>query len=144
MLCLIYLRKGQVFVPTVSKTEAGFYLNTRPVAVHEISDCAGIAQTIHEAMARGNPIVPTPTRENFPVPVVLEYAKVKSWASFEKTAACWEIYRKESSYEICPMRRTLPRGWEEDSTKIETFTSVESIANRMLELIQAAESKTKS
>jgi hypothetical protein len=135
MLWHIYLRKGQVFVPTVSKTDAGLFLDTAPVAAHSIDDVSGIIAAVEAAIARGNPIVPTPTRGSFPAPVVLEYAKVKSWATFEKSAACWKIRFKDGSYQLCPMRKNASGGWEDDPVKIEIYSSAQSVARRAGEVM---------
>src|SRR5688572_21248607 len=82
MLWQLYLRKGMAYVPTVAQTGAGFYTNIEPVAVVPVTDSGALENAIKIAMSKGNPIVPTPTRDAFPKPVVLEYAKVKSWSAF--------------------------------------------------------------
>ena len=66
MLWHVYLRKGIVFVPTVAKTEAGFFLDIDPVAVLESSDRQQVSEAIKAAILKGNRTVPTPTRAAFP------------------------------------------------------------------------------
>lgn len=97
MLCHIYLRKGTVYVPTVAKTEAGFFVDVEPVAVIEGSDRARIADAIKKTIIKGNPTIETPTRLTFPKPVVLSYANVKSWATFEKSSLCWKASKRKAS-----------------------------------------------
>ena len=66
-----YFRKGKVYVPRMARTEAGYYLNIEPVAVVDTDDFGGVVSAIQAAIERGNPAVPTPSRANFPKPVVL-------------------------------------------------------------------------
>jgi hypothetical protein len=129
----VYLRKGQVFVPTVSKTDAGFFMDTNPVAVHSTADLNGIIAAIEATIARGNPVVSAPRRGSFPAPVVLDYAKVKSWATFEESAVCWKVRLKQSVYQLCPTRKNHEGGWEDDPAKIETHASPHSVARRICE-----------
>jgi hypothetical protein len=138
MLWHIYLRKGQVFVPTVSKTDAGFFMDANPVAVHHADDIDGMVGAIEMAISRGNPVLPAPARGNFSAPVVLEHAKVKSWSTFEKSAMCWKVRRRESTYQLCPMRKNASGGWEDDSAKTETHATPQDVARRICELIQKA------
>jgi hypothetical protein len=65
------LRKGVAYIPTTARTEAGYWLAIEPV----------------EAIERGNPVVKTPTRQNFPPPVMQPYCGMKSFSEFERTAA---------------------------------------------------------
>jgi len=76
MLWNIYLRKGMAFAPTVAQTEAGYYLNINPVEVIPAIDADGLRHAVEQVIGRGNPSVPTPTRADFPKPVILDYAKV--------------------------------------------------------------------
>ncbi len=136
MLWHIYLRKGQVFVPTVSKTDAGFFMDTNPVAVHAANDLNGIIGAIETTISRGNPVVPAPCRGSFPAPIVLEHAKVKSWATFEKAAVCWKVRLKEVAYQLCPMRKNPAGGWEDDLAKVENHSTPQGLARRICELIE--------
>jgi len=136
MLWHIYLRRGQVFVPTVSRTDAGFFLDVNPVAVHKSDDFEGIANAIVASISRGNPVTVAPNRGSFPAPVILEHAKVKSWSTFEKSATCWKVRLKESLYQLCPMRRNSAGGWEDDLSKIEIHSDARSLAHRISELIR--------
>jgi hypothetical protein len=107
MLWNLYLSKGIVFIPTVSKTVAGFYLETEPVEAVPAHDVARLELALKRTIEIGNPIVPTPTRAKFPEPVVLKYAKEKSLASFEKRASCFSLAKRDSVYEIKCLRRGL-------------------------------------
>lgn len=120
MLWNIYLRGGFIYVPTMAETTAGFFLDAEPVDVAPANDFDSMQKAIGRAIMRGNPQVPTPTRAEFPKPVVLKYAKVKSWSAFERKCESWTILENEGRYQIKRGRRA-DRGWEDDPEQIESL-----------------------
>ena len=96
MYCSCYLRKGIVYVPTLARTTAGFHLVVGPVAVVPVSQAAELHEVFREKIAKGNPAVPTPAR-NDPgdEAVMLKPAGVKSWSAFERGAMTWSIGEKD-------------------------------------------------
>jgi hypothetical protein len=137
----LYLRNGMVYVPTVAQVEAGPRLDIDPVEVVSITDTETLQRAIKEAMSKGNPVVPALTRANFPKPVVLKYAKAKSWSAFEKETLNWTIVEKSGNYQIKPGRRRPERGWEEDPAKIESLppgTTLDEVARRVVALVQSS------
>src|SRR5882757_6079966 len=121
MLWHLYLRDGRAYVPSVGQTEAGFYLDIEPVEVALAVDTDALQRAITEVIQRGNPKIPTPARAAFPKPVVLKYAKVKSWSAFEKGCLNWTVVEKDGVYHVKPDRKRPDRGWEDDPTRIETL-----------------------
>jgi hypothetical protein len=89
----LYLRSGKAYIPTVAKTTDGFFLEVEPVAVVDPSDASTLERELASRLAQGTPTVPTPSRDNFPKPVVLTHAGVKSWATFQKKATVWAVDR---------------------------------------------------
>jgi hypothetical protein len=142
MLWQLYLRKGTAYVPTVAQTEAGFYTDIEPVAVIPVTDSRALEIAIKVVMNKGNPIVPTPTRAAFPKPIVLEYAKVKSWSAFEKDALNWTIVEEAGNYKIKPARKRADGiGWEADPDRVEALppgTTHDDIARRIASLLAQA------
>jgi hypothetical protein len=139
MLTNLYLRNGTVYVPTVAKTEAGFYLDIDPVEVVSATDIESLQRVIGTVLTKGNPTVLTPTRGAFPKAVVLKYAKVKSWSAFEKGTVLLTIVENSGTYEIRPGRKRSDRGWEDDPTRIEFLPSgmkVNEVVQRVVALIQ--------
>ena len=139
MLWHVYLRKGMVFIPTVATTDAGFFMDIDPVSLVESESKQRVIEEIKATVAKGNPLVATPARASFPKPVVVKYANVKSWAAFEKNAFCWKIFKKDSSFQLRPQRKSLFRGWEDDLSRSETFdgeTAIEELANSIAEQMQ--------
>lgn len=146
MLFHLYLRNGIVYVPTVAQTEAGFYMDIEPVKVISATDSKALQSAIVEAMSKSNPVVPTPTRAAFPKPVLLDYAKVKSWSAFEKNTLVWTIDEKAGNYQIKPGRRRTDRGWEDDPERLELLspgTTLDTAAQRLASLVQFAAEKAR-
>jgi len=144
MLAHLYLRKGMVFIPVVAKTDSGFYLDIEPVAVAEASDRDGLMRAIKEALSRDNPVIPTPMRDAFPKPVVLKYANVKSWSTFEKGTSLWSVDAKDSVYQIRPQRKHPEGGWEDDPAKTEILPcgiTIDEIVQRIAKRVQSADGK---
>jgi hypothetical protein len=141
MVWHIYLRNRTAFVPTVAQTDAGFYLDVDPVEVVSATDTECLQHAIEQAIARGNPKVPTPTRAAFPKPVVLKYAKVKSWPAFERGCLYWTIAEENGAYHIIQGRKRPDRGWEDDPKQIEVLSpgvGIEEVAQRATSSVQAA------
>jgi len=136
-----YLRQGIAYIPTSAKTEAGFYLQTAPVAVVKVSDNKEFEKTLKRFIAAGNPIIPTPKPDTFPKPDLHKYANVKSWSKFEKEASYWSLYSQDGIYEFGPYRRLENRGWEPDLRKIEKFpasSSIDDIVCRVVTTVQTS------
>jgi len=112
-----YLRKGIAYIPTTAKTEAGYWMAIEPVDVAPVRNVDELQRLLAQAVGRGNPVIKTPTRKNFPPPVMQRYCGMKSFSAFERTAALWAIWQRDGSYVICPCRRSVRyRGtWEEDA-----------------------------
>jgi hypothetical protein len=136
--CSFYLRKGVAYIPTTAKTEAGYWLAIEPVDVAPVANPEALQQLLLKAIARGNPVVKTPSRQNFPPPVMQRYCGMKSFSAFERTAALWAISVRDESYVIYPWRRsTQYRGaWEENHehrTVLPLTTPLEDVARQAAE-----------
>jgi hypothetical protein len=120
----------------------GGFMDVDPVQVIPVSDCDAVRQAIIEVISKGNPIVPAPTsRTSFPKPVVLKYAKVKSWSAFEKHALLWMVEKKDGIYRIQPGRRGPERGWVVDSKATESLppgATLDTATQRLTSLMQLA------
>jgi hypothetical protein len=97
MQLTLYVVQNKVIVPTVSKTLSGYYLETEPVTSVGLFDPA-LPEVLRGVLERGNPPIPTPSRANFPKPVVLKYAGAKSWKKFTDVADSWQLTESEGAY----------------------------------------------
>ncbi|MGH9632965.1 MAG: hypothetical protein ACRD7E_32075 [Bryobacteraceae bacterium] len=138
MMWELYVRKRLAYIPTMARTDAGFYLAIEPVEIVPIDDKVALEQALVKTIARGNPKVPTPTRGSFPQPVVLPHAKVKSWSTFMKGATGWSIANENGLFSIAPYRLGEHGGFEEDPEGKESFPDmapVDSIVRRVVDRV---------
>ena len=141
MVWHIYLRNRTAFVPTVAQTDAGFFLDIDPVGVVSATDTEVLQDAVKQAIGRNSPKVPTPTRAAFPKPVVLKYAKVKSWPAFERECLYWTIVEKDGVYQVIQGRKRPDRGWEDDPERSEALPpeiGIDEVAQRVTSFVQAA------
>ena len=116
-----YVTPTVAYVPSVARTEAGFFLDVEPIEAIPRSDVGRIQNALKRAILLGNPRVPTPDRNTASIPRILDHAKVDSWSTFEKKASCWQIIRNKDQYVVQKMKRRPDRGWEEDPSSAEAF-----------------------
>jgi hypothetical protein len=139
--CSFYLRNGVVFVPTMAKTLAGYYLMFEPVDVQPADSVDALHKILLAAMVRGNPIVTTPALPNFPRPVMERYCGMKSLSAFDRTAAYWSISQDADGFRIYEWQRSdrhrLGWGWEqipESEIRLPASTTIEGATRRAAEL----------
>lgn len=130
----VYVRKGIALIPNVARTDAGFFLDVDPVRVVGLNEPQALAAAIEQAMAAGNPQVPTPTRAAFPTPVILKPARVKTWKGFVHGGACFTILRGEGGIDIEETGRDENGEWKDApslSQKLAASASALDIAHRI-------------
>jgi hypothetical protein len=144
-LWMMITRRGKVFVPTMARTEAGFYLAIDPVEVVDASDLAAIESAFLSAIQRGNPTVPTPSRDGYPEWVVLKHAGVKSASKFERLAESWALSISGDNYSLTPYKPFEPRGAMEDREHAElvpTTTPLPEVVRRLVQKARAGLTKS--
>jgi len=132
----VYVRKGTAFVPNVARTEAGFLLDVEPVRVVKLSDLQSLASAIEQAMAAGNPRVPTPTRDEYKKPFLIGLAGVRTWKAFERTGACFTVFRSNDELEITETARNDDGEWVDAPSlnqKLSPTAPASEIARRIAE-----------
>lgn len=140
MLWGLYLKGHTVYVPTTGKLDQPVYREMEPVDVVSLSNTAGLRQALHSAIARGNPSAPSYSPGNYPPPVVVKYAGVKTWAAFARGTLTWEIGQNDGIYQIQGFRRD-PKGWEPDPNQKIVFpsgTTIDVVIDRMITILQDA------
>ncbi len=118
MLLDFAVLRDSVYVPTVAKTEAGFYQSIEPVVVVKLSDSQGLIDILKTMLLKGNPIISTPKRAGRATSPILKYSPIKSLSKFDKEAVYWQIYKRGGSYEFGPLKKRIDKGWEEDPEKM--------------------------
>lgn len=139
MLCTCYLRKGIVYVPTLGRVGTAHYRVVEPVAVVTVSQTSDLRGAFREAIARDNPTVPPLPVHDRPPPLMLKYARVRSWSAFERSTLTWDLKSRNGRYEIVAQRRRPDRGWEPDPTNIVVFppeATVDDLIDRMIAILQ--------
>ncbi len=144
MLFSCALKDGVVYLPTVAKTEAGFYMDGEPVAVVPVANTNGLRRALRDVMGRGNAIIPTPKRNAFPPAVLPKYAGVKTWSQFMRSASEWSIKEKNGKYQIVGHRAHRDGYWVEDPDQKTDFppgTTRDEVIERMIAILQDAARK---
>jgi hypothetical protein len=139
MLCTCYLRKGIVYVPTLGRVGRAHYRVVEPITVTPVSQTSDLRDAFREAIARGNPTVPPLPIRDRPPPLMLKYARVSSWAAFERSTLTWDLTRKDGAYEIIGHRRRADRGWEPDPTNtiiLGRDSTAEDLIDRIVAILQ--------
>ena len=135
---LLTIRKSQAFVPTMARTQAGFYMGIDPVEVLDVSDRKAIEKAVVRVVTQGNPTVPTPTRDSFPEDPLLKAAKVGTLAAFEKSAQTWKLSKNYRGYSISPYRIGKHGGSEEDPVRTEAIPEHEPLEQVVRRLVERA------
>ena len=141
MNCHLYLRSGTVYLPTMGKMDEGFYRAVEPVSVVSASDVGGIRQALQATIARGNPAVPMLRRSEYPPPLLLKYAGVKSWSAFERGLEFWTIKQKNSVFQIAGQSKRPDRAWRDDAERtivLPPTSTVDDVIDQMIVVLQGA------
>jgi hypothetical protein len=106
-----------------------------PVDVRKVEDTKALQSMLLAAINRGNPVVPTPTRDNFPRSIMERYCGLKSISAFERTASCWAISERDGAFHIYEWRRSERyRGAREKADDTEVIlpgdTPIETVTTR--------------
>jgi hypothetical protein len=137
----VYLRQGTVYVPTVARTEAGFYMNVEPVAVVSVSNTDGIRSAFRGLITRGNTVIPTPKRNEYPPSLLPKYAGVETDRAFIHGTAHWAIDEKEGDYQIIGYRVHRDGYWVQDAAQkilLPTGSTAENVVEQMIAILEDA------
>lgn len=137
----VYLRQGIVYMPTVARTEAGFYMNVEPVAEVSVSNTDGIRSAFHELIARGTAVIPTPKRNEYPPSLLPKYAGVKTDRAFMHGTAHWAIDKKDGDCQIIGYRVHKDGYWVQDDAQkivLRAGTTTENVVEQMIAILRDA------
>jgi hypothetical protein len=134
----VYLKDNVVFVPTTGMLDKGVYREIEPVAVVPLSNTEGVRRALHATIARGNPPAGY-SGGNFPPPVLLKYAGVKTWSAFARGTLTWSIELTEGDYQIVGYRKNARGYWERDpdrKTVLPSGTEADAMIERMISIME--------
>jgi len=132
---------GRVLVPTMAKTEAGFWLEMDPVEEAAAADANSIASALQRCASRATPVIPTPNRSELLEWVVGKAAKKRKPRDFENEYELLSVeHRSGDSYLIRKHHRSKEgRGYEperdprlilsSESSFLEIAAALQSIAD---------------
>jgi hypothetical protein len=121
--------------------DKGFYRGAEPVAVVSVTDIKALREALIDTINRGNPIVPMLQRRNWPPPILLKYASLRSWSAFERGMRLWDIKEKDGVFQIAGNTKRPNGMWLGDPEQTITFaagTPVDDVADRMIAILQDA------
>jgi hypothetical protein len=82
-----------------------------------------------------------PPKDEWPPPVLLKYAGVKTWSAFARGTSAWSINEKDGAYQIVGYRTHTKGYWVEDRNhKIELppGSAIDDVIERMIAILQDA------
>jgi hypothetical protein len=141
MLIECYLREGTVYVPTVARRASSpIYTTIEPIAVVPLNDHDAVRAALLNSLKRGNALMPDPDPQALRAPpIILKYARVRSWSAFFRTAWSWSITQEEGAYQILGYRKHPKGCWEEDQSQKIQFppeATREDVVDRMMAILQ--------
>jgi len=135
-LVRFYLYREKVIVPTVELTEAGFYIDSKPLSVVSIRDRVQIQKLLVKALSTPNTVVPTPDADVEAGSLLLEKLNLTKWSSFEKQAVMYTIYRGGGFITVYATGRGADFMWSNEASHKRLFhptLSAGMIAERIME-----------
>jgi len=142
--CHVYLRKGTVYLPTMGEVEKGFYRGVEPVALVSVTNTESLRQTLLATIAHGNPTVPRLRRSEYPPPVLLKYAGVKTRSAFDRDTSLWTISEAGGHFVIIHYKkRPTGESVQDQNDKIEfpPGSSADVVIERIISILQQTAQK---
>jgi hypothetical protein len=128
----------------MGKVAEGVYRGVEPVAIVSASDIGGMRRALHETVARGNPPAQLLRRSEYPPPLLLKYAGVKSWSVFERGLMFWTIKEKNGVFQIASQSKRADGGWRTDPERVTDFppnSTADDAIERMIAIVQEEAAK---
>jgi hypothetical protein len=144
MLFTCYLRGGIVYVPTMARRESEpVYTAIEPVAVVHLTETENVRRALLETMARKNILIPQPDPKALRAPpLLLKYAKAKSWSAFFRNASTWSITEDDGAFKILNYRKHRGGHWQEDTEREIQFpvgVTRDDVVDRMIAILQESD-----
>jgi hypothetical protein len=128
----------------MGEVEKGFYRGVEPVALVSVTNTESLRQALLATIARGNPTVPRLRRSEYPPPVLLKYAGVKTWSAFDRDASLWTISEAGGHFVIIPYKKR-PTGEsvqdQDDKIEFPPGSSADVVIERIISILQQTAQK---
>lgn len=133
----VYHAGGRFFVPALSRTPDGIYIECEPVEVLSAPTADALAAALRRALEREIRRIPTPPRDGYPAPVVRQHAGIRSQREFERVARHWAMERTTDGVALIPSQRAAEGGFTHQPERTERFSGPDAVlrmAERLLEI----------
>jgi hypothetical protein len=141
MLYKMYLKNGNVYLPTTVSQGTARYMTVEPVTVVPVYDTERLRYAFQDTIPKQNRFVPPSVEDASRPPVLLKYTGDKSWSAFMRDTSPWSIYEKDGKYQIEGYRTHSEGYWEEDPNNVIEFpagTEIGHVIDRMIAILQDA------
>ena len=136
-----YLRKGEVFLNSSSKTSVGAWVCTSPYLIVDSHDVEQLGRAVIEVINGSLDGIPHPTEFTSLTKPILEMAGVKSWGAFVKGAHCCEISESNDVITITPTINQGKNGFDHinDKSLNINLSTVKKIGDELIEAFSYCE-----
>jgi hypothetical protein len=134
----IYYIKNRLLIPTLARTEDGFFIEIEPVEVLEKPTHEDLVSALQRVERRGNPYIPTPPRDSFPPPIVRKLSGTRSQREFERAARHWVLESTAAGTLLIPTTRGSAGGFLHRRDEAQEFAGASAltlVAGRVLQEI---------
>ncbi|HEY9870592.1 MAG TPA: hypothetical protein V6D08_15610 [Candidatus Obscuribacterales bacterium] len=100
-------------IPTTYRTDAGFHLQREPITEFDYRNRVALAESLREAIARGNPHIQTPSQEEQKkrLPDVQKRMKAKTWKEVERRSIYFSIECLDDEFVVISWGRAPDGTW---------------------------------
>jgi hypothetical protein len=100
-------------MPTTYHTDAGFHLEREPVTEFDYRDRSQLIAVIRDAIARGNPVIQTPSPEEVKskLPDIQKRVKARSWKDVERQSIYFSIECFDDEFVVISWGRAADGTW---------------------------------
>jgi hypothetical protein len=119
----------------------GFYRDIEPVAITPVANTEALRKALEQMISRGNPHVPMLRRREWPPPVVLNYAGVKSWAAFQRGMLLWGLEESDNVFKIVGKRKKTDGATVDDPNQTIIFpreSKIDEVIGQLIAVFQRA------
>lgn len=133
----VYHIGGRFFIPALSRTRDGIYIECEPVDALDAPTADALAAALRRAREREIRRIPTPPRHGYPPPVVQRHAGIGSQREFARVARHWTTEWTTDGVALIPSAPAAGGGFAHQPGRSERFSGPDAVlrvAERLLEI----------